>query len=136
MRWNNSDRLVAWGTLLFGAIFVCQVSWTYRKHQQYIRDVSRGREGSILADRVFNRLQASARAGHCDEGFWKKARWGGQSGAESSGVVQPVSVEMKPAVCVALADSTWEYPDSVRLSDNEKAYVWRLREPLGTSARL
>lgn len=130
MQWNNSDRLVAWGVLVFGVIFICQVSWTYRKHRQYIRDVSRERDSGTLAFRVFNRLQVSARSGQCDEGLWAKARWGSQSSAKTLGGSQPATVEMKSMVCAALADGVWGFDDVISLSGDEKAYAWRPREPL------
>jgi hypothetical protein len=80
-------------------------------------------------DRALDSLRASAQAGQCNESLWKKAHWGGQSGAETPGVVQPVGVEMKLAVCAALADDRWTLDQQEEHGANEMMGVWRRAYP-------
>jgi len=129
MKFNESDRLVKWGVLIFGAILCFQVSWSYRKLQNNLRVMRELREHGRPLETAFKSLRASAKAGKCDSGMWEKVIWADSAKAESPGVVQPVGIEVKPTLCAALADEKWTPDQLGEYGENGMVGVWRKAYP-------
>jgi hypothetical protein len=108
-----------------------------------VRDCFRERGcKSVIADpardrtleTAFEGLRASAKAGQCSWGIWKKAKWGRlvwKELFETEGPERdlPDAIELKPALCEALADGEWRFRELFDYGDNEMAAVWIKTEP-------
>lgn len=95
-----------------------------------IKDPTRDR----ALEMAFEGLRASAKLGQCDWGIWKKAKWGRfvwkelfeREGSERD---LPDGIELKPAVCEALANGEWRFRELYDYGDNEMVAVWKKYHP-------
>jgi hypothetical protein len=91
-----------------------------------------GRDRTL--ETAFEKLRASSKDGQCDLGLWKKAQWGRPvwkelNETEGSDRDQPDIIEIKPALCEALANGEWEFRELYDYGDNKMVAVWKKAKP-------